>query len=324
MSEEYGVTIPADIERDDRILADLTARQLAILIPTAAAVWLAYLATKTLLPLPVFAALALPVLGAAAALALVERDGVGLDRLLTYALKQRRQPRRLVLAPDGIPAVPAWATAAADEGLVLPAPLRLPAKAIRSDGVIDLGGEGVAVLVACTTVSFTLRTPGEQAGLVGAFGAWLNSLTGPTQILVRAAPINLNPAIGSLRERAAALSHPALEDAALDHADFLAELAAGRDLLARQVLVVIREPYAGSAAGGRGRDADGAAVRVLRRAEQACRGLAAAGITATVLDARQAAAALAAAADPTAPPMGPGAAAPGEPITSTGKAEVAW
>ena len=31
--EPFSVTIPADVERDDRILANLTARQLAILIP---------------------------------------------------------------------------------------------------------------------------------------------------------------------------------------------------------------------------------------------------------------------------------------------------
>jgi hypothetical protein len=177
------------------------------------------------------------------------------------------------------------------------------------------------VIVACSTVSFALRTPGEQAALVGAFGGWLNSLTGPAQILVHAQPINLTPAINLLQERAAALPHPALEDAALDHANFLTDLAATRELLARQVLIVLREPYGatdsgtGSGGGGRRRDAEGAAMRVLRRGEQTVRALAAAGINAYLLDGAQAAAVLAAAADPTAPPMDPGLAAPDEPIT---------
>ncbi len=316
MSTHYTVTIPADVEREDRVLANLTVRQLAILIPTGALIWLAYLTTDTLVPLPVFAVLALPVIGIAAALALVERDGIGLDRLLLHALKQASEPRRLVVAPDGVPELPAWVATA--QTPPLPAPLRLPARAIRADGVINLGEHGVAVLVACSTVSFALRTPAEQAALVGAFGGWLNSLTGPAQILVHAQPINLTPAIGLLRERAAGLPHPALEDAALDHAEYLAELAATRELLARQVLIVLREPYgtADTGTGGRARrDAEGAAIRILRRGEQAVRALASASINGYLLDGTQATAVLAAAADPTAPPMDLGLAAPDETVT---------
>ncbi|GAA4617201.1 hypothetical protein GCM10023195_76670 [Actinoallomurus liliacearum] len=319
MSTPYSVTIPADIEKPDRVLANFTARQLAILTPAVAGVWALYLGTANVLPLPVFVVLAVVILGAAAALALVERDGIPLDRLLAYAVRQAGQPRRLVIAPDGVPALPAWATAP-DQASPFPAPLRLPARAIRTDGAISLGGEGVAVIIACTTVSFALRTPGEQAALVGAFGGWLNSLTGPAQILVRAQPVNLTPAISLLRERAAGLPHPALEAAARDHAGFLTELATTRELLDRQVLIVLREPYGPTETGssGRGRhDADGAAQRVLRRAEQTTRALAAAGINAYLLDGAQTAAVLAAVADPTAPPMDFGQAAPEAPITTT-------
>lgn len=319
MTSPYTVTIPANLEREDRLVANLTARQLALLVPTGLLVWALYLATDTLLPLPVFAALAIPLIGAAAALALVERDGITLDRLALHALGQARRPRRLVIAPAGIPELPAWA-AASQEVPALPSPLRLPARAIRADGVINLAGEGIAAMVACSTVSFALRTPGEQAGLVGAFGGWLNALTGPAQILIHAQPINLAPAITQLHDRAAALPHPALEDAALDHARFLAELAATRELLGRQVIIVLRETYASdtSSGGQRRGDVEAAALRVLQRAEQTTRALAAAGINAYLLTGAQAAAVLAAAADPTAPPMDPGLAMPDEPITGNG------
>ena len=333
------MTIPADIERPDRILAGLTVRQLAILIPGIALVWGSYLAVHTLVPVTVFAVFAVPALGAVAALALAERDGTGLDQLALHAVAYARHPRRLVPAPSDLPNLPAWASAQEQAG-PSPAPLRLPACAVGARGTLDLGGNGVAVIVACTTVSFTLRTPNEQAALVGAFGGWLNSLSGPVQILVQAAPIDLAPAIASLRGQAAALPHPALEEAALDHAHFLTELAATRDLLARRVLIVIREPAsraplsgpAASAgrigradAGSRTSDhhkgvVDAAGARALRRADQTVRALAAAGVAATILDASQAAAALAAAADPTAPAStGPGShpAAPHEPVTAS-------
>ncbi|GLY86067.1 PrgI family protein [Actinoallomurus iriomotensis] len=319
----YTVTIPANLDHEDRLVGNLTARQLAIFTPTALLVWALYLATSALIPFPVFAALAIPLIGVAAALALAERDGITVDRLALHALAHARRPRRLVLAPNPIPALPAWA-AAAEQEAPLPAPLRLPARAIRGDGAINLGAEGVAVIVACTTVSFALRTPNEQAALVGAFGGWLNALTGPVQILVHAQPINLAPAITLLQERAAGLPHPALEDAALDHAGFLGELAATRELLGRQVLIVLREPstaHGTSVEARRFRDAEAAALRVLQRAEQTTRALAAAGITAYLLDGAQAAAVLAAAADPTAPPMDPGQAMPDEPITYGNQAE---
>lgn len=314
MSTPYAITIHADVERPDRVLANLTVRQLAVIAPAGLLIWAVYLATSTVVPLPVFVALAIPFAGAAAALALVERDGLSLDQLAADAVRQASAGRRLVVAPGGVPAVPAWA---GDPRHLppLPAPLRLPARAIRADGAITLGPDGVAVIIACSTVSFALRTPDEQAGLVGAFGAWLNSLSGPAQILVHAQPINLAPAIGLLGERAGALPHPALEAAALEHADFLAELAATRELLSRQVLVVLREPYGSPDPGDRRRDADGAAQRVLRRAEQTVRALATAGVNAQLLDGTQTAAVLAAAADPTAPPMDAGMAAPDEPVT---------
>src|SRR5438270_9386790 len=92
-------------------------------------------------------------------------------------------------------------------------------------------------------------------------------------------PADLAPAIAWLRDAAPALPHPALEQAALDHAAFLDDLAAERDLLTRQVLVVVREPAA-----ARGDAPASIAARARRRADEALRGLAALGIPATVLD----------------------------------------
>ncbi|HEY6797516.1 MAG TPA: hypothetical protein VI248_22815 [Kineosporiaceae bacterium] len=51
----------------------------------------------------------------------------------------------------------------------LPAPLRLPARAERPDGVIDLGRDGQAVLVEVVTVNFALASIAEQEQLVAGF-----------------------------------------------------------------------------------------------------------------------------------------------------------
>ena len=280
--------IPADVERPDKILAGLTARQVALLAGVLVTLLLIFLAVRHHVSAPVYAATAAPLAAVAIGVVLGARDGLSLDRLAVAALRQSRAPRRLVTAPEGVMPPPTWASAGPP---ALPAPLRLPAQRVSPDGTIDLGSDGVAVMLECSTVSFALSTAGEQEAMTGVFARWLNSLTGPAQILIRAERIDLTAAIARLQDAAPALPHQALEDAALEHAAFLAELAASRDLLRRQVLVVIREPAY------RGR-ADAAAARALRRGDEAARTLAAAGVQASVLDGYQAAAVIAAACDP--------------------------
>jgi hypothetical protein len=298
---EDRVRIPADVERPDRILAGLTAHQLALLAVPAVVLWAGYLGLRQWVPLPVFAAVAAPLVIAIGVVALGQRDGLSLDRLLLAGLRQARQPRRLVPAPDGITQPPAWA---GHDPHPPPAPLTLPARELRSDGVFDLDGDGAAIVCRVVPVSFALRTPAEQQALIGGFGRYLNSLTTPVQILVRSTPVDLTAAVAALRDTAGGLPHPALETAARDHADYLAGLAASRDLLTREVLLVLRDP--------------GPSADALRRiGPDATSALAGCGLTVTVLDATAASGVFSAAADPWSPPRPAGMAALDAVVTTT-------
>jgi len=307
--------IPADIERPDKILAGLTARQVAILATAAVIIWAAFEATRRLVAPPVFAVLAAPIAVAAAALVTGQRDGLSLDRLLIAAWRHARSPRRLVTAPGGIPAAPAWAgpQLARRQGAP-PAPLDPLYRAVTADGVIGLGGGGAAVAAAVSTVNLALRTPAEQDALTAAYGRWLNSLTGPVQILIRAGHADLSGAVAELEDTAPALPDPALEAAALDHAAFLARLADDRDLLTRQVLLITREPRRAGPGTAR---ADGG-LRAAQRTAEAARLLGAADLTVSVLDGGQVTALLAASADPGADIRATRLAVPGQPVTSPG------
>ena len=53
-----SVPIPSDVERPDKILAGLTARQVAIATVAAAVIWAGFQATRHVMPLPAFATLA--------------------------------------------------------------------------------------------------------------------------------------------------------------------------------------------------------------------------------------------------------------------------
>jgi hypothetical protein len=203
--------------------------------------------------------------------------------------------------------------------------------------VIDLGVDGLAVVAVASTVNFALRTPGEQELLAACFGRYLHSLATPVQILVRAEHLDLTGQVRDLHARAAGLPHPALQAAAVEHADYLTRLGAQADLLRRQVLLVLREPGPPTPTSRRGarppvgerrdrahRRADSAEharrateTRLVRRLAEAVELLAPAGILITPLDAGRATAVLASACNPgSALPPSAGLAGADQVITS--------
>jgi hypothetical protein len=296
----YTTRIPADIGRPDRILGPLTARQTTILAGTAGVLLLGYYATRSFLPPLAYVAMVVPIGTVMTALALGHRDGISMDRFALAALVFWRAPKRCVNAPEGIPELPDIVPdALAAQVGAAPSVLRMPCEEIFDSGVVDLGRDGYAALAACSTVNFDLRTAAEQQALTGAFARWLNSLTGPAQILVRAHRLDIRPLIDQLTQTAPTLPHPALEHAALAHASFLHHLASHSDLLSRQALLIAREPSAATTShGGIG----GGPARVQHRITEAVRALATAEITTTPLDPAQTAAAITDASSPEAAP----------------------
>lgn len=289
-SGEVQVRIPADVEAPDRILWGLTARQVAVLAVAAAGGYLLWQSIGARLPLPVFAIAVIPLVAITTALALGRRDGLPLDAWLWAAIRYRRQPRRSVPGPEGVTDAPIWAPAAGGEEGPRPQVLRLPAEAIGDDGVICLGDGSAVVLVAVTTVNLGLRTAGEQAALVAGYARWLNSLTGPVQIVVSAKRVDLTSHAERVADAAQTLPNASLADAAIDYANFLCDIAEQRDPLWRTVTVAC------TAAAGRS-----AAAEARRRAEHTAAALAALGAQTRVLDGPTATAVLSAAVDPYAP-----------------------
>jgi hypothetical protein len=295
------VRIPADLDRPDRILAGLSARQLGILGAGGLAAWTIEALLEPLLGLPAAVTLAAPLALVAIALALGWRNGQPLDRLALAGAGWWRHPRRLVVAPDGISPAPPWAGPSGPPV----APLAGPIHGLDPAGVVALGGSGWALLCQATPVNLSLRTPAEQQALLAGFARLLHALAGPMQVLVRRDRADLGPLAASLREGAAGLPHPGLEQAALAHARWLDTLTGDREVRRRQLLVVFHQPPHTSAPAG----------VLLRQAEQAAGLLAAAGVTLTPLDGEQAARVLHAATDPDRAPRPAGLAPPAAVIT---------
>ncbi|WP_049578599.1 PrgI family protein [Streptomyces sp. SBT349] len=283
--------IPADVEREDRILGPLTARQTALIGAGGLLLYAGYWSLRAWVGPLAYLALITPIAGVLAGVALGTREGIGMDRFLLAALRHGRQPKRMVHAPEGVPPLPGFLDPSLKRQCSAPAPAQLPCQGVdESAGVLDLGVEGRAAVASCSTVNLRLRNGAEQQALVAGFARWLNSLTGPAQILLRTHPVDLTPAAEHLRQQANTLPHPALTATAHAHASFLADLAHGQ-LPARQLLLAVREPAASAAAGR----------RAVQRLAEAADVLATADIDARALSGRETAWVIRAACNPEPP-----------------------
>ncbi len=280
--------VPANIAEPDRIAFGLTFRQLGIIGGTGLAGFGCYRTYGSLLPPVAWIVAGIVVFAVSVAVALGRRDGLPLDVWLRHGFALSRSPR--TLAP-GQPRANSVATVAGKPPV--PAPLRSPITSISAAGVLTSEGTP-KVLIACGTTNIHLRTGGEQAALLDGFGRFLNSLTGPAQLLVAAQRHDLTVHAQTTADQAPRLPHPALQTAADDYAEFLLHLDAERDPLRRQVLAILTGEHT---------------------ADTAARALTSLGVEATPLDGPAVAAALAAAVDPFNPPVPGPRAVPGAPIT---------
>ncbi|MFI7189933.1 PrgI family mobile element protein [Nocardia nova] len=247
------VRIPADVDRRDRLIGPFTARQLAILAATALLLYLVWMATRTVLAPLAFLAGAAPIATVVTVAIATTRDGLSADQLLIAAIRHRLRPRHLVRNPGRIAVVPRWIIDQTVRGPRPPVPTALSAEAARLPravtggsggvgvGVVDLGGDGLAVVAAAGTVNLALRTPAEQDSLVAQLSGWLHTLRQPVQILIRSARLDMTAHLTSLDAATDDMS-PELATAARDHADHLADLAATETLIQHQVLLIWREP----------------------------------------------------------------------------------
>ncbi|MFI5893814.1 PrgI family protein [Actinoplanes sp. NPDC051513] len=280
--------VTANVNEPDRIAFGLTFRQLAIIGGTGLLGFGCYRTYGPLLPPVAWVVAGIVVFAVAVVVAIGRRDGQPLDVWLRHGFALSRSPR--TLAPGKARASSVAAVAGKPS---VPAPLRSPVTSISPAGVLTSEGTG-KVLIACGTTNIHLRTGSEQGALLDGFGRFLNSLTGPAQLLVAAQRHDLSVYAQATADVAPRLTHPALQSAAVDYATFLLYLDTERDPLRRQVLAILTGEYT---------------------ADTAVRALSGLGVEAAALDGPAVASALAAAVDPFSPPVPGPRAVPGAPIS---------
>lgn len=281
------VTMPTDVDRPDQIVWGLTARQLLILGVTCMLAWALYFGLPDFLPLAVMGIPSGLVVAAGVAVAVVRPDGVVAERWLAEGIRYLLSARKRVMAPEGIPEVAEWA--GSDERKE---PIDTLARAIDEGGVIDTGGGWFSLVCRASSINMVLRAEAEQEALLDGFGNLLNSLDAPVSFVVRSERMDLRSHIEHIEKNSPGLPSVELEAAARAHAGYLRSLAGRRDVLRREVYLVLTE-FA--------RDPEQAASVLRRRAEQADVLLRSLGIRIDALNGHRTAALLARASDPDGP-----------------------
>ena len=106
------------------------------------------------------------------------------------------------------------------------------------DGVLCLSGGQYRAVLEVGSVNFALQGEVQQEATVASFAAFLNGLSFPVQILMRAVPIDLQTHLVELERRALEFAED-LANLARDHAAFLRRLARSRTLLERRFYLVV-------------------------------------------------------------------------------------
>ena len=116
------------------------------------------------------------------------------------------------------------------------------------DDVMRISGGRYRAVLEVSSINFALQSEAEQEAIVAGFAAFLNGLSFPVQILVRAVPIDLEGYLRALERQALGLPEE-LADLARDHAAFVRGLARSRTLLERRFYLIVPAEEEGPAAG---------------------------------------------------------------------------
>jgi hypothetical protein len=115
---------------------------------------------------------------------------------------------------------------------------RLAIEAIQS-GVVGLPDGEYRAILEVTGVARPFEDEGRLEGILAGFATFLNGLSYPLQILVRASPVDLSRYLAALEERGREEMDSQLADLAHDHAAFIQGLARQRTLLERRFFVIV-------------------------------------------------------------------------------------
>lgn len=125
-----------------------------------------------------------------------------------------------------------------DKPIVSTSQNHLPIADITNDIVVYKDG-GAALVMESTSLNFGLLSEKEQAAVIAAYAAMINSLTFSVQIVVRTQRKDISSYISFLDEQAKKITHPLLAKLMQEYKGFILESVKKKNVLGKRFFVVL-------------------------------------------------------------------------------------
>lgn len=120
---------------------------------------------------------------------------------------------------------------------------RLPLADITENLVLFKDG-GAALIMESTSLNFGLLSEREQEAVVAAFAALINSLSFPTQILVRTQKKDVSIYLHAIDEQLPKIKNPKLRDLMIGYKNFISETIKKKNVLGKRFFIIVPfSPY---------------------------------------------------------------------------------
>lgn len=107
------------------------------------------------------------------------------------------------------------------------------------DGIVIFKDGGASMVLESTSLNFGLLSENEQIAVVGAFAAFINSLSFPIQLMIKTQKKDISNYLIYLEKTTAQITNPKLKEQATAYKKFIAETIKTRKVLGKRFFVVI-------------------------------------------------------------------------------------
>jgi len=114
----------------------------------------------------------------------------------------------------------------------------LPVAEIRNNTILLKNG-GMRAVLAIEALNFNLKSEVEQQGIIAGYGAFLNTITFPLQIVVRSTRTNIDEYLSQVRTIGEKHENELLRQQTLNYASFMQKLIEVADIMQKRFYVIV-------------------------------------------------------------------------------------
>lgn len=119
----------------------------------------------------------------------------------------------------------------------------LPVAEVKNNTIVLKNG-GMRAVLAIEALNFNLKSETEQQGIIAGYGAFVNTITFPIQIVIRSMKTNIDEYLKQVKETGEKHENQLLKDQTLSYVAFMQKLIEVADIMQKRFYVIIPVDHA--------------------------------------------------------------------------------